>query len=254
MDPSQMSPDQALSALLDETARRIAVEIRTHVPGTIVSYSRATGRAEASVRVDMKARMRNGQTFPIGQVDRCPVLWPAGGGWCHDADLSPGDEVCVVVFDRDISEWLESGGEADPLSGNLHSISNAAVLAVSLRSKPKVGGADPGAGAFYLGREDGSAPWMRLKTLPTPSAVLEAPAISLGDGATLGIARITDAVSAAANGATLLTAITAALTAITAIPANAAAAAAAATAATALSAGLTGLGVISGASTVSKSL
>jgi hypothetical protein len=195
MDPSKMSPDQALSALLDEVTRRIAVEIRTHVPGTIVSFSRATGRAEASVRVDMRARLRTGQTFPIGQIDRCPVLWPAGGGWCTDADLVPGDEVCVMVFDRDISEWLESGGEVDPLTGQLHSITSAAVLAVSLRSKPKIGAADPGAGAYYLGRESGSPPWLRLGTLPTPRATVEAPAIYLGDGATLGVARLNDPVT-----------------------------------------------------------
>jgi hypothetical protein len=254
MDPSQMSPDQALSALLDETARRIAVEIRTHVPGTIISFSRSSGRAEASVRVGMKARLRTGETVPIAQVDRCPVLWPAGGGWCLDADLRPGDEVCVVVFDRDISEWLDSGGLADPLTGNLHSISSAAVLAVSLRSRPKVGMADPGAGSMLIGQESGAPPWLRLNTLPIPSIVVEAPSIALGDGATLGVARLTDPVAAATAGTTLLTNIQLALVALGAIPANAAALPAIGAVTTALSAGLAGLGVISGASTVSKSL
>lgn len=213
MDPSQMSPDQALSALLDETARRIAVEIRTHVPGTIVSYSRATGRAEASVRVDMRARLRTGETVPIGQVDRCPVLWPAGGGWSFDADLRPGDEVCVVVFDRDISEWLDNGGEADPITGNLHAVSSAAVLAVSLRSKPKVGLADPGAGALLVGQESGQPPWVRLKTLPTPSMTLEAPVIALGDAATplQGAARVGDTVIAGLTMTTWIAAVTAAI-------------------------------------------
>lgn len=194
-EPSQMTPEQALSALLDDVARRVAVEIRTHVPGTIVSFSRATGRAEASVRVDMRARLRNGQTFPVGQVDRAPVLWPAGGGFCMDADLRPGDEVMLVVFDRDITEWLDNGGPADPVTGQLHAITNAAVLAVSLRSRPKVGPADPGVGSLLVGAENGQAPWLRLKTLPTPSVVIEAPGIELGNGATLGVARQTDPVS-----------------------------------------------------------
>ena len=49
---------------------------------------------------------------------------------------------------------------------------------------------------MLIGRENGAVPWLRLKTLPTPTIVLEAPAISLGNGATLGVARQTDPVAA----------------------------------------------------------
>ena len=193
-DVSHMSPEQALSAIIDDAVRRVMVEIASHVPATVISFARRP-RAEISVSVGMRARLRSGQTVAIGQIDRVPVIWPASGRWCMDADLDPGDEVLLLVMDRDISGWLQSGKTSDPATGLLHHISCCVALADSLRSDAKVARAVPGAGTMYLGQSTGTPPWIRLATLPTPHATLEAPAINIGEGATLAAARQTDAVT-----------------------------------------------------------
>jgi hypothetical protein len=196
-DPSQMSPAQVLSSMIDDAVRKAMVETRTHVPATVLSFARRppAGRAEVSVRIDMLARLRTGETMQIPQVDRVPVLWPGGGGWVMDADLSPGDQVVLEVMDRDIAGWLESGDLSEPATGVLHAVTVCAALAVTLRSDAKVASARPGAGAMYLGTAKGTPPWIRLGTLPTPKLTLQAPAIALGEGATLGVARQTDPVT-----------------------------------------------------------
>lgn len=253
MDLSQMSPDQALRILMEDVARKVMVDLRTHVPATVLSFARRP-RAEVSVRIDMLARLRTGETMEVAQVDRVPVLWPAGGGFTMDADLRPGDQVLLEVFDRDISGWLAAGDiPAEPATGVLSSVNCSAALAVSLRSDKYVAKARPVAGEMYLGADTGNAPWMRMATVPTAKMTVEAPAIHLGQAAVLGVARQTDPVAASPAGTTLLTNIQLALAALAAIPANAAAAPAIAAVLTALPAGLAQLGVISGASTIVKS-
>lgn len=253
MDIANLPPEQALAALIDAAVRRAMIETRTHVPATVISFERSP-RAMASVRVDVLARLRSGETVAVPQLDRIPVLWPAGGGFAMDADLRPGDQVLLEVFDRDISAWLTSGEVSAPATGILSSLSCSAALAVGLRSEAKVGAARPGVGALYIGDDSGAPPWLRLGTVPTASATVEAPSIFLGEGATLGVARMGDTVAADVAGTTLLTNIQLALVALGAIPVNAPASAAIAAVTAALPAGLTGLGKISSASTVVKSV
>lgn len=209
-DTSELSPEKILAKMIDDAVRRAMVETRTHVPATVISFSRVP-RAEVSVRVDMLARLLTGETIQIPQVDRVPVLWPAGGGFALDADLLPGDQVLLEVFDRDIAFWLAAGDVAEPATGVLSSVTCSAALAVSIRSDKKVGKARPGTGAMYWGTSQGTPPWMRLKTIPAAKVVLQAPTIELGEGATLGVARQTDPVAADAAWVAWFAAVAAAL-------------------------------------------
>lgn len=195
-DASRVTPSEALSTLLDDVARRVAINTRTMVPAVVVSFARSP-RAEVSVQVQMLARLRTGETVQIPQVDRVPVVWPAGGGWVMDADLEPGDQVMLQVFDRDISTWLADGDLSAPQTGMLHSLSSSACAAVSLRSESEVAEAVPGTGAMLIGRDSGLPPWVRMFSAGPPRVVLEAPSIELGDGATAGVARLAEPVRTA---------------------------------------------------------
>ena len=242
-----------LSDLIDAAVRRAMVETRTHVPATVLSFTRRP-RAEVSVRVDMLARLRSGELMEIPQVDRVPVLWPAGGGFAHDADLRPGDQVMLEVFDRDISGWLSSGDSpAEPATGTLSSITCSAALAVSLRSDKYVAQARPAAGEYYMGTDTGSPPWMRMATIPAAKFTVEAPMIHLGQAATLGVARLADPVAAAAAMVSFMSSVSTALSALAAVPSNAAAAAACGVPVTLQAAAQTQFGAISGASTIVSS-
>ncbi len=222
-----LSPDKLLSKIIDNAVRKAMVETQTHVPATVISFKRMP-RPEVSVRVDMKVRLRSGDTMEVAQVDRVPVTWPAGGGWCMDADLVPGDQVLLEVFDRDIAGWLKTGEPADPATGQLHAITCCTALAVSIRSDAKVAKAMPGTGVFFLGREAGTPPWMRFYSLPVPKITLQAQQILLGEGATLGVVRQNDPALPLAGMIAWMTAVSAGLSGL-GVPAAAAAQAAAQT-------------------------
>ena len=185
--------DPDLNDVFAVAFEREQVSLRTIVPGHITAFSR--NPRECTVKIDMLAQLRTGETVELPEIFRCPIVWPVGGGFAMDADLAIGEQVMVLVCDRDISGWLPAGAVEAPKRRLLHNLSNAIVLP-GLRSINRQGKQAPAAGELYLGNDTGAAPWLKLGTIP-PSATLEAPAISLGEGATLGVARLTDPVSCA---------------------------------------------------------
>lgn len=244
--------DPDLNDIFAVAFEREQAAIRTIIPAHVTAFSR--NPRECSVKIDLLAQLRSGDTVQIPEINRCPVVWPVGGGFAMDADLAIGEQVLVLVCDRDISGWLPTGAVEAPSRRLLHDVTNAIVLP-GLRSINRQGRQSPATGELYLGSDTGNAPWLTLGTVP-PSATIEAPAISLGDGATLGVARLTDTVAANTAGVTLLTNIQLALAAIVAVPpinANAAAVNAVGAVTSALAAGLTGLGIITGASAIVRS-
>lgn len=165
--------------------------IRTVVPAHVTAFSR--NPRECSVKIDMLAQLRNGDTLEVPEITRCPIVWPVGGGFAMDADLSIGEQVLVLVCDRDIAGWLPAGDVEAPKRRLLHDVNNAVVLP-GLRSINRQGRQAPAVGELYIGADTGDAPWLTLGTIP-PSVTVEAPSISLGDGATLGVARMGDPVT-----------------------------------------------------------
>lgn len=172
---------------------RHQAEIRTAIVGTVVSFDR--NPRQCSVRVDMRAQLRTGEFVAIPQIDAVPVIWPVGGGFAMDADLAIGEQVMLIVIDRDISGWLPAGDLHDPPRLALHNLTNAVAIP-GARSINRQGGQRPAAGELYLGADTGQAPWLKLGTKPLATATIEAPTIAIGEGATplQGAARVGDSV------------------------------------------------------------
>lgn len=159
----------------------------------------------------MQAMLRSGDVVTLPQIDRVPVLWPAGGGWAMDADLVVGENVLLIVFDRDISGWLPSGAVQAPVRRMLHDISSC-VAVPGLRPISRQGSQSVAPGELFIGSDTGSPPMLTMRKLPA-SATLEATTISLGAGATplQGAARVGDTV---VPGETMLAWIAAVTTAL----------------------------------------
>jgi hypothetical protein len=245
---SQIEP--TLTDVVTAGLHRVQVATRTLIPALVTKYKRRP--REVSVQIAVNARLYNGDVVSIPEIEHVPVITPAMGGWSMDADLLVGEEVMLLICDRDISGWIDEGSVGDPMTGRLHSVSDAVAL-VGLRSNPHEGmGAAPG--YMQIGRENGASPQLVMHH-QSADIMLQASTIHMGsEAATLGVARLTDTTTASAQMSTFMTLLTTALTAITAIPANAAAAPAAANALAALSPAVTSLGIINSASTVSKTL
>lgn len=102
-----------LDALLGLVRSEVG-RVQTTFPGVVVSYNRA--RQTAVVQVVPRLRWRNPETDEVTfeqvpPLPDVPVLFPAGAGVSIVWDLAAGDAVWVVLADRCIGEWKDTGND-----------------------------------------------------------------------------------------------------------------------------------------------
>jgi hypothetical protein len=143
---------------LERLRHAVALDLHVRTYGTVIAYDPATGTA--SVQPSRRARLQSGAIADLSPLSMVPVLWPRFAGMTFRGRLDPGDEVDLVVYDREIDGFLTTGGIVDPVSDRMHSISDCAVEIGGLASlaRPVLGPALAGAAAeLWIGKEDGSS-------------------------------------------------------------------------------------------------
>lgn len=174
--------------VLDLALADLQSRIRTLLPGLVVAYNPATGRAQVSLA--QLSKTTGGQLAKPLVLPSVPVGWMRFAGMTICGTLLPGDEVMLAVLDRAIDRWLVSGGVVPLESGRMHELHDAIALPMLASAKvPRPAGA---AAALTIGREDGTAT-ISLTYGPAPGVVtVEAPSIRLGAtavGATAALVR-----------------------------------------------------------------
>lgn len=188
----------------DALASRIREQVRTQIPGVVVTYDPATARAK--VQPTRMIKRLGGPPVLLPPIPAAPVLWQRFGGMVSVGRLNPGDLVLLSVCDRELDSFMRQGPlPADPKSARMHSLTDAVVLVgMPSDARPLPATAGLGGTEWHLGREDGTAA-VRMPLAPLPPLVmLEGPevgGIRLGAEATEGALRGT-AVAAACNVAT----------------------------------------------------
>lgn len=136
MDPRERlnDPEEATRAALDGRQARI----RTAMPGIVaaVDLARQTVSVQPAIRgaVGNPDGTETAVNLPL-LVD-VPLVWPRGGGFAITFPVAVGDEVLVMISDRCIDAWWQSGGIGEPLEPRMHDLSDAfAILAPT--SQPK---------------------------------------------------------------------------------------------------------------------
>jgi hypothetical protein len=107
-------------------------DLYCHLPGTIVSYDRASGtatiqpglqRVYSSYNPD--APQATAQYQPLLQV---PVFFAQAGGVSVGGDPQAGDYCLLCVADRNMDAWRANGGAPAPLSPRAHDLSDCFAL------------------------------------------------------------------------------------------------------------------------------
>lgn len=90
--------------------------VRVSIPAIVVSYSKATQTITAQVTIRSRyfdASRNDGKgdfvTYLPPPIAGIPVAFPSGGGVSFTWPLLPGDPVVLLVADRSIAEWKNSG-------------------------------------------------------------------------------------------------------------------------------------------------
>lgn len=103
--------------------------------GTIVSFDSTKRTAEIqisfkrSLSLPIKDELGREQfivSYPL-LVD-CPVITLQGGGGAVAFPIAAGDECLVFFSDSNIDAWFDNGGEALPLDGRRHDLSDGIAL------------------------------------------------------------------------------------------------------------------------------
>lgn len=109
--------------------------------GTIVSFddTKRTAEVQVSFKRSLSIPLKDGtQVLSYPLLVDCPVVTLQGAGTVvKPADPAAGDECLVFFSDSNIDAWFDNGGEAIPLDGRRHDLSDGIAL-VGLNSMANV--------------------------------------------------------------------------------------------------------------------
>lgn len=183
--PDALDMRQALTAWILERVGGVR-------PGIVQSYDQAQ-------RLAVVQPTRRRKIFGTPQdlpVVRAPVGWWRFGTMVLVGEVQPGDEVLLVTCEREIWPWYVGGQVHDPTSERMHNPSDSVALPWLSSIKRAITARTPG--TFYMGREDGSA-GITITQGPAPGFLTvegtTPGGVRLGNGAALGVARLTDPVA-----------------------------------------------------------
>jgi len=202
--------DKFATALMREIMLRMFVGM----PGTVISWTppdEVEGKpALVKVRPDFKFsyvldRQVLVEELPV--IPNVPVHYPGMAGIFMRGPISPGETGWLKFAQRSIDVWIDKGGPIDPVDNRILDI-NDAIFEPGLRHGSNAKSVSPD--HFVIGAEDGSwkleidkntkdltlttsGPNIRIQS--AAEVIVEAPSIKLGEGATLGNARLQDPVA-----------------------------------------------------------
>lgn len=111
--------------VLQNVQRDLQDQIRTVVPGVVVSYNAA--QQTCAIQPAPRLRVSSGEHVDLAQIADAPVAFPSGAGFAITWPLLPGNKVLVLCSDRGIARWRTTGTPYTPGDRRRHSLSDAFV-------------------------------------------------------------------------------------------------------------------------------
>ena len=172
------------------TAARM--DMHTAMPGIIQSFdpARMTCTVQPAIRSAIVAPNGRAEAADLPLLVDCPVVFPGGGGYILTYPLKAGDEALIVIAERCIDAWWQSGGVQAAAEYRLQDLSDGFVIP-GPRSQPHVVAGGVGMTGAEL-RTDTGTTVLRLKgtaveliapggvTLDTPTLTVTGDVISGG--------------------------------------------------------------------------
>lgn len=125
------STEQTLAQNIEEAVK----DLRVAMPVKVISFD--ASKQTVSVQPMIKVTLNAGGSMPLPVLVDVPVKFPRGGGFAVTFPIIAGDEGIVIISDRCIDGWYQSGSLSDPLDLRLHDLSDAFFLA-GVSSLPNV--------------------------------------------------------------------------------------------------------------------
>lgn len=119
------------------TAARM--DMHTAMPGIIQSFDpmRMTCSVQPAIRGAIVQPSGQAQAVDLPLLVDCPVVFPGGGGYILTYPLKAGDEALIIIAERCIDAWWQSGGVQAAAEYRLQDLSDGFVIP-GPRSQPHV--------------------------------------------------------------------------------------------------------------------
>ena len=154
------------ATLLETVAESVFAEIHTCMPGRVVSYDDATGRAV--VELDIKERIAGDgdedDTYDaFSTLVEVPVMAWKRGDWIIHSSVTKKEPVMVHFAERSLDEWLETFERGiEPVDPRRFDLNDAIAVPGLLTAKHPISASVREAGSLTIAKIDGSVR-IRLK-------------------------------------------------------------------------------------------
>lgn len=129
---------QTQASVLREFVEQSMEDLGVSMPGIIYSYNRAKQTARIIPALTRRVRSYTDDSIffeSLPHLYNVPVVWPGGGSSYFHGELSPGENVLLIVSDADFTKWRRSGRQEDPIEEGSHSYDSAYAIP-GLRANP----------------------------------------------------------------------------------------------------------------------
>lgn len=116
-------------------------QIRVAMPGIIQSFDpeAVTAVIQPAIRYVETDNDGNRSTKDYPLLVDVPVIFPRGGGCTLTFPVSEGDECLVILADRCIDFWWQSGGVQEPVDPRMHDLSDGFAIVGPQSQAHKIG-------------------------------------------------------------------------------------------------------------------
>ncbi|GGA34063.1 Gp138 family membrane-puncturing spike protein [Hafnia psychrotolerans] len=136
---SQVGDREHLDAAL---AKTISANLRVAMPGIIQSFDpdAVTCVVQPAIAGAETDKSGNIQSSPLPLLLDVPVVFQRGGGVTMTFPVKAGDECLVIISDRCIDFWWQSGGVQEPVDTRQHDLSDAFAIVGPQSQAQKISG------------------------------------------------------------------------------------------------------------------
>lgn len=110
---------EVMQAMIDSKA----IAMNTAIPGEVVKYDSATGKAE--VRPLVRLKYADGAILTPPVISNVPIILPRTRNASLTLPVAAGDPVLIVFAQWSIDRWLSEGAEVDAGDARTHAMSDA---------------------------------------------------------------------------------------------------------------------------------
>jgi hypothetical protein len=128
----------SFGGLLDALAAVVSSNLRVAFPARVERYDKDKQLVDVQPLLKTPLLDESGSTsaesMPV--LTNVPVAFPQAGGAAIIFPIAAGDTVMIHICDRSLDQWLERGGEIDPVDRRTH-VLEGAVAYPGVNAKPQ---------------------------------------------------------------------------------------------------------------------